>query len=216
MRSFQIIRPRRALGILTLTFSTLLGACDDDPAGHGELDEDGLRGVVARQKTGEGVPGVTMAARSNGVAVAAAVTGDDGAFRFGTLPDGSYEVVPVGLDLAGLDARFDVMEPPRDTALLSDGAAPALVFAVVGLVPARITGMVSCGGTPDPVARLRVVGGPSTDQTVEVDALGRYAALDLNSGTYVVIPVTGNCTVSPAYHVATVRPGELVRADFEG
>ena len=216
MRSFHTIRPGRFLGILTLTLATLVGACDDDPAGHGDLDEGGLRGVVARQKTGEGVAGVTVTARSNGVPVAAAVTGDDGTFRFGALPDGSYEVVPVGLDLAGLDPRFDVMEPPRDTAVLSGGEAPGLVFAVVGLVPARITGEVTCGGSPDPSATLRVAGGPSTDQTVEVDALGRYAALDLNAGTYVVIPVTVNCSVSPAYHVANVRPGELVRADFEG
>lgn len=205
------------MATLAIALAAVGTGCDDDPAGTGDPDDGtGLRGVVARQKTGEGVPGVTITARAGGMPVAAAVTGDDGSFRFGPLPDGSYEVTPVGLDLAGLDARFDVMEPVRDTAVVSRGAAPSLVFAVVGLVPARITGVVTCGGAPDPSARLRVAGGPSTDQTVDVDALGRYAALDLNAGNYVVIPETGSCTVSPSYRVVSVRPGELVRADFDG
>ncbi len=216
MTSYRTLRAGRFPGILTVALAVLAWGCDDDPAGHGGLDPDGVRGVVARQKTGEGVAGVTVTARSNGLPVAAAVTADDGTFRFDALPDGSYELVPVGLDLAGLDPRFDVMEPPRDTAVLSDGRATGLVFAVVGLVPARITGEVTCAGSPDPSAMLRVAGGPSTDQTVDVDALGRYAALDLNAGNYVVIPVAGGCSVSPAYYVATVRPGELVRADFGG
>ncbi|MEJ2539914.1 MAG: hypothetical protein P8188_08095 [Gemmatimonadota bacterium] len=202
---------------VALALMATVGSCDDDPATPGGHDGDGgLQGVVARQKTGEGVGGVTLAVARDGQVVTAVVTEADGSFGVTDVADGFYEIVPVGLELAGLDSRFDVMEPPRDTATVSGGEAPSLVFAVVGVVPARITGTVTCAGEPDVAASVRVVGGPATDQTVPVDALGRYAALELDAGAYAVIVQSGSCVVSPAYRTVNLRPGELGRADFEG
>jgi hypothetical protein len=175
-----------------------------------------VSGVVARQKTGVGIPGVTLAVMAGGEVVTAAVTGPDGGFATGPLQDGSYEIVPVGLELAGLDPRFDVMEPARDTVRVSSGESPGMVFAVVGLVPARITGEVSCGGQPDPGAVIRVVGGAATDRSATADVLGRYAVLDLLPGVYTAIPVSGSCSLAPSYMVLNLRPGEFGKADFGG
>lgn len=198
--------------------TAVLLACGDEgsPAGGDPGTEPGITGVVARQKTGVGVPGVTLTVLAAGQPVTSAVSGPDGSFDTGRLQDGSYVVVPVGLELAGLDPRFDVMEPMRDTVQVESGKAPALVFAVVGIVPARITGEVTCGGSPDPGASIRVAGGGSTDRTVVADALGRYGALDLLPGVYTVLPAAASCALSPAYVVLDLRPGEFGRVDFSG
>lgn len=192
--------------------------CGDDasPSGGDPGTEPGITGVVARQKTGAGVPGVTLTILAAGEPVTSAVSGPDGSFDTGRLEDGSYVVVPVGLELAGLDPRFDVMEPVQDTVNVESGKAPALVFAVVGIVPARITGEVTCAGAPDPGATIRVAGGGGTDRTVTADALGRYGALDLLPGIYTVLPAAASCTLSPAYEVLDLRPGEFGRVDFAG
>jgi len=204
-----------ALAAILLAFS--LGACsDEDPAGSGGGNGEGVAGVVARQKTGVGVEGVTVAVLAGGRPVHAAVTGPDGRFGTGPLADGVYEIVPVGLELAGLDPRFDVMEPLRDTVTVSSGKGPDLVFAVVGLIPARITGEVTCGGQPDPTATIRVAGGSTTDQVAAADAVGRYAVLDLLPGVYSVIPQSGACAVTPDHQILTLRPGEFGRVDFGG
>lgn len=207
-------------GSLPLALCVVLcvtAACSDetDPAGGGGQGE-GVTGVVARQKTGVGVEGVTLSILSSGRVVAAAATAADGSFASGPIPDGTYEVVPVGLELAGLDPRYDVMEPARDTVQVASGSGPELVFAVVGLVPARITGEVTCGGQPDPGAVVRVAGGGATNVSATADALGRYAALDLLPGVYTAIPESGRCPLSPAYVILDLRPGEFGRADFGG
>lgn len=211
------VRSNRWLpGLLALL---LAGGCSDDsdPAGTGNGGSgEGIQGVVARQKTGVGIPGVTISALAAGDPVAAAVTGPDGAFALPDLPDGVYHVVPVGLELAGLDPRFDVMEPLRDTVEVADGSSPELVFAVVGLIPARITGTLTCGGESQPGATVRVAGGTGTDETATTDPLGRYAVLDLLPGVYTVIPGAADCTLAPAYRIVAVRPGEFVQADFGG
>lgn len=197
---------------------SLFAACGDDdgPAGNDGADRPGVSGVVARQKTGVGVAGVTVAVLSGTGVVHAVVTAPDGRFSTGPLADGVYELVPVGLELAGLDPRFDVMEPLRDTVAVSSGAADGVVFAVVGIIPARVTGEVTCGGQPDPTATVRVAGGTGTNRVASADALGRYAVLDLVAGVYTVIPESGACAVSPDHLILTLRPGEFGLADFGG
>jgi hypothetical protein len=194
-----------------------LGCADDNsPTGGGDGTAPGVQGTVTRQKTGVGVPGVTVALVDGSEAVAAATTGPNGEFSVSGVPDGSYEVVPVGLELAGLDPRFDVMEPARDTVVVEGGTSDPLVFAVVGLVPARVTGEVTCGGLPETAATVRVAGGLGTDEEAVPDPLGRYAVLDLLAGVYVVAAQSANCTLVPDYRIVTVRPGEFVRVDFSG
>lgn len=200
---------------LSVAFLCACGS-DDTPAGNDGGDGPGVNGVVARQKTGVGIGGVTVAVRSGTGVVHAAVTAPDGTFSTGPLPDGVYELVPVGLDLAGLDPRFDVMEPLRDTVTVSSGSAEGVVFAVVGIIPARVTGEVSCGGEPDATATVRVAGGIGTNRVAAADALGRYAVLDLVAGVYTVIPESGACAVSPDHLILTLRPGEFGLADFGG
>lgn len=203
---------------LLLVMTALAVGCSEEgsPAQGEDGTSPGVTGVVARQKTGVGVPGITVAAVAPGGTRAAAVTGPDGSFDTGPLPDGTYEIVPVGLELAGLDPRFDVMEPPRDTVQVSSGEARELVFAVVGIIPARITGEVTCGGQPDAGAVIRVAGGAGTDVEATTDAVGRYAVLDLLPGVYSVFPVSAGCSVAPAYMVMELRPGEFRRADLGG
>lgn len=203
---------------MLLAAAFLVSGCSDDnnPTGGGDGSEPGIQGTISRQKTGVGVPGLTVAVVSGGEAVAAGTTDPNGEFAIRGVPDGSYEVVPVGLELAGLDPRFDVMEPAVDTVVVEGGASEALVFAVVGLVPARITGDVTCGGTPDTGATVRVAGGVATDRESSPDPLGRYAVLDLLAGVYVVVAESPNCMLAPAYRIVTVRPGEFVRVDFSG
>lgn len=208
---------RIGAALAAILLALYLGACgDEDPAGSGGGNGEGVTGLVARQKTGVGVEGVTVAVLSGGRPVHAAVTGPDGSFSTGPLADGVYVLVPVGLELAGLDPRFDVMEPLRDTVTVSSGKGPDLVFAVVGLIPARITGEVSCGGQPDPTATIRVAGGSATDEVAAADAVGRYAVLDLLPGVYTVIPQSGACAVAPGHQILTLRPGEFGRVDFGG
>lgn len=194
-----------------------LGCSDDNtPTGGDDGTTPGVQGTISRQKTGVGVPGLTVAVVNGGEAVAASTTGPNGEFAVPGVPDGTYEVVPVGLELAGLDPRFDVMEPTRDTVVVEGGSSDPLVFAVVGLVPARITGEVTCGGVPETAATVRVAGGAATDEEATPDPLGRYAVLDLLAGVYVVAAESSNCTLVPAYRIVTVRPGEFVRVDFGG
>lgn len=202
---------------LSLGLPAVAACGDDDPAGNdGSGSGPGIQGTVSRQKTGEGVAGVTLAVARGGQVVDATATGPDGTFALAGLADGSYQVVPVGLELAGLDPRFDVMEPGVDTAVVSGGTSQDLVFAVVGLVPARITGEVTCGGTPSAGATVRVAGGRDVDETVMLDAVGRYAVLELLAGVYAVVAESPDCDPDPSVVIVELRPGEFARVDFAG
>jgi hypothetical protein len=85
---------------------------------------------------------------------------------------------------------------------------------VVGLVPPRITGRVTCGGAGAEGVRVRVVGG-SSDVTATADAAGLWSALELEPGSYAVLPSGAPCALSPAYRVVELRPGQLAEADFQ-
>lgn len=208
--------PRAAPTGLLVALLLLLAGCDDgsDAVGPASAGEGQVRGVVARQKTAQGVPGVPVALLRSGTVRQVTVTGADGAFAFDGLDGGGWTVRPAATELAGLDVRYDAMEPPEH-AVTVGGEPVELVFAVVGLVPPRITGRVTCGGSGDPGATLRVVGG-ATDVTTSPDATGLYSVLELDPGHYAVLVQGAACTVSPAYRVVELRPGQLAEADFQG
>lgn len=209
---------RRRAGFVLLAAALLTGGCDDEsPTGNeGGSDDAVLRGTVARQKTGQGVEGLTFAVLEAGRPVAAVISGPDGTFSLPALADGTYEVVPVGLELAGVDPLYAVMEPARDTVVVAQGRSEPLVFAVVGLVPGRISGTVTCGGEPSLAATVRVAGGTGTDETATPDVIGRYAVLELEAGVYAVVPDSPDCILAPPLRIVVVRPGEFVRVDFAG
>lgn len=189
-----------------------VAGCDAGPAGP-----DGgaavVTGSLTRQKTGAGVADAIAVIIAGGHVVATAHTDAAGHFTFGRLDAGDYTVRLTGLEIAGLDPRFDALEPVVRTVRIP--AADALVFAVVGLVAPRVTGEIRCGGAPVVGAQVRVIGG-STDATATTDGLGRYAVLDLEPGNYAVIPVTVPCVVSPAFAAVDLRPGQSGEVDFAG
>lgn len=209
---------RLSFGSLAVALCTLLTACGDDPTDPPTSNEDGgsIHGVVARQKTGVGVGDVVVGLKtSTGQVVEATFTDIDGSFSFGEVPDGSYEVFLANLEGAGIDPVFDALEP--EVATVQVGAEPlsALVFAVVGLVPARIAGDISCGGAPQTDATVRVVGG-TIDRSVTANPQGRFAALDLLPGKYTVFASTTGCTLAEAVRVVEVLRGQFVEVDFAG
>jgi hypothetical protein len=197
------------IGLFTLT------ACesDDEPAGPG-AGSAAIAGTVTRQKTGVGVPGLVAVLIRDGQVVATSHTDAGGSFGFGSVAAGGYTVRLTGYDIAGLDPRFDVLEPQSQSMLVPDGDG-AMVFTVVGVLAPRVTGAVTCGGGPAAGARVRVIGG-STDTTVVADAVGRYALLDLEPGRYAVIAVEVPCDASPDFHALDLLPGQAGNADFDG
>ncbi len=184
----------------------------DPPGGSGP---GSVEGVVARHKTGEGVPGVVIAALYQDQVVATTHAGLDGSWSIPGLSAGSYRIAATGTDLAGLDIRYDAMEPPEYEVEVVPGDPESLVFAVVGLIPTRVTGEVTCGGVPQAGARVRVIGG-SSDVTSTTDSQGRFSALELYPGSYAVLPVDVPCAVTPTFHAMDLRQGEFGEADFAG
>lgn len=193
-------------------------ACSDsgttDPPGGGS-GPGSVEGVVARHKTGEGVPGVVVAALFQDQVVATTHSGLDGGWSIPGLAQGSYRIAATGTELAGLDIRYDAMEPPEYEVDVVPGDPESLVFAVVGLIPTRITGEVTCGGVPQAGARVRVIGG-SSDVTSTTDSQGRFSALELYPGSYAVLPIEVPCAVTPEFHAMSLRQGEFGEADFAG
>lgn len=184
----------------------------DPPGGSGPGSVDG---VVARHKTGEGVPGVVIAALYEDQVVATTHSDADGTWAIQGLSAGPYRIAATGTELAGLDLRYDAMEPPEYEVDVVSGDPESLVFAVVGLIPTRITGEVTCGGVPQVGATVRVIGG-SSDVMATTDSQGRFAALELYPGSYAVLPVDVPCGVLPDYHAMDLRQGEFGEADFAG
>ncbi len=211
-------RSRRTVGgALVVAMAFIVIACSDSgatdpPGGSGPGSVDG---VVARNKTGEGVPGVVIAALYDDQVVATTHSAADGTWAIQGLSPGSYRIAATGTELAGLDLRYDALEPLEHEVDVVAGDPESLVFAVVGLIPTRITGEVTCGGTPQVGATIRVIGG-SSDVTAITDSQGRFAALDLYPGNYAVLPVDPPCGVLPEYHAMSLRQGEFGEADFAG
>lgn len=173
-----------------------------------------VRGVVARQKTAAGVPGVPVALLRGGDVRRVTLTDSEGTFSFEGVEGGSWRVRPVATGLAGLDARFDAVEP-IEWEITVDASPVDLVFAVVGLLPPRITGRVTCGGTGVAGARVRVVGG-AADVVASTDASGLYSVLDLYPGSYAVWASDAPCALNPTHRVVELRQGQLAEAHFEG
>ncbi len=195
----------------------LSSACSDDPVELPVSDRDGvLGGLVARQKTGVGLANVVVAVRTTGGEVVGATFTDlDGSFDFDGIPTGTYEVFLANLQAAGIDPLFDVVEPAVARVTVGDGVVDDVIFAVVGLVPARIVGDVMCERGLPSQATVRLVGG-SIDKTVSTNMQGRYAALDLPPGHYSVFAETDACTLTDAIRVVSVLRGQFVEVDFEG
>jgi hypothetical protein len=209
------LRGRPAANILLLIGLFTLTACegDDGPSSPGS-GSAAIAGTVTRQKTGVGVPGLVAVLMSDGEVVATAHTDAGGSFGFGNVDAGSYTVRLTGYDIAGLDPRFDVLEPQSQSMLVPDGDGD-LVFTVVGVLAPRITGAIRCGGAAAAGANVRIIGG-STDTTIAAGATGGYTLLDLEPGRYAVIAVDAPCDVSPGFHALDLRPGQAGTADFDG
>lgn len=206
---------RRAQAILVLT---ALAACGGDGPTElpGPAVDGSVAGIVARQKTGVGVSDVVViAATPSGTVVGATFTAGDGSFAFDGLADGTYELSLAHLERAGVDPRFEAIEPATTSVRVGSDPAGEVVFAVVGLVPARIAGDVTCGGTPVPGVSVRVVGG-ATDASVTTSPQGRYAALELAPGKYTVIAGELPCSLNDRVKVAEVLLGQFVEVDFAG
>ena len=128
-------RPWLLASSLVAALALGLFACSDssptDPpggSGNGEVE-----GVVARHKTGDGVPGVVVAALFQDQVVATTHTDDQGFWGLSGLANGPYRIAVTGTELAGLDIRYDAMEPAEFDVDVVTGAPESLVFAVVAL-----------------------------------------------------------------------------------
>lgn len=185
---------------------------DRDPVGPGGAGNGVVTGTVTRHKTGDGVPNVIAALVSSSGVAATAHTDAAGRFEMTGIAPGTYTLQMAGHTIAGLDTRFEIMEPQsRDVTV--DGSSPDFVFTVVGLVPPRITGEVFCGAAPVAGARIRVIGGDA-DVTVVTNEQGKFGALDLMPGYYAVIPVEAPCQLTPSYRAIQLRAGQSADADF--
>lgn len=192
-----------------------MGGCEDRVSGTAPALAPGLiGGTVARQKTAVGVDGAVLVLVDSSGVRSAALSDATGQFRFPEVPSGAYDVRLVAPEVAGIDPLFEVLEPEVHEVQL--GSDPIdLVFAVVGLVPARITGQVQCAGEPVAGMEVRIAGG-EVDTVAVTDAGGMFTALDLEPGVYAVLPVDPPCTLVPAREVVHVRPGEFVDLGFGG
>lgn len=206
----------REWGLGALLLVGLTAACGDGDGTLGPVAGPGaIAGTVARQKTADGVAGAVLAlVGADGAVRTTAVTDANGRFAFSGLAHGVYRVHLVAPELAGLNPLYDALEPASWDVVVGDDPAE-LVFAVVGLVPARITGTVACGGTPRAGVDVRVVGGV-VDATAATDAAGLFTVLDLGPGTYAVIPLSPPCALSPPFEAVSVRPGQFLDLSFEG
>lgn len=216
-----MVEPRPRLAGRRVTYSALMlvlavqTACSEDSGPSGPASGSGaVAGTVTRQKTGLGVPNVVAVLVHDGAVIATAHTDAAGQFHFAGIGAGSYTVRLTGYDIAGLDARFDVVEPEARSMTVPD-AAGDLVFTVVGVVAPRISGTIQCGSLPAAGATVRVIGG-NTDTTLTVNTVGRFSLLDLDPGIYAVIPVTAPCALTPQFRALDLRPGQSGDAEFEG
>jgi len=146
--------------------------------------------------------------------VASAFTDATGRFGFDQQPAGSYTAKLIGLELTGLRPGHTALEPESQTVLVG-GDPVELVFAVVGLLPPRVSGTITCAGSPVEGARVRIVGGEA-DTTVTTNAQGRYGANDLGTGYHSVFIASAPCITVPSFEVVDLKPGQGVEVNFGG
>ena len=206
MIAFQ---PRTA--VLTLV---LLFACSDDGTRPDVRLSGEIAGTVTRHKTGAALPGVPVVLLNEAGVVATSHTDALGRFGFEDPPAGAYAVRLVGLEVAGVDQRFEAAEPPQHEVTVN-GDPLELAFTILTLVPARVTGTVRCGGVPVANARVRVVGG-ETDVVVTTGAQGQFAALDLAAGNYTVLAEDAPCAMRHPYQVVNLRLAQAAVVELEG
>lgn len=213
----QRLSPGRSLLLAILACTLPLSACDRNsttgPDG-GSAGPGQLEGTVALVKTGEPVPNALVALLQGGRVVGTAASDASGKFSFSGIPAGNYTVHLTGLELTPVSLLHTSFEPITQDVTVSD--TPAQVyFGGEGVVPAQVTGTVSCHGAVAPGAQLRIVGG-EVDTTVVATNEGRYASGSLGAGSYAVmlLQAPGGCSYAPPFQVARVRVGQLVRLDF--
>lgn len=191
----------------------LLGCRDDgtdpDPTGAGDV-----HGTVASVKTGQGVSNLVVALTSGADVVGVAATDADGTFRFDGIAAGEYVARLTGIELSGLSPNHTAFEPPSQTVRVGAGDA-ALGFGVVGLIPPRVTGDVTCAGMPAVGALVRVIGG-ATDIVVSTNEQGRYGATDLGPGHHAVLLIAAPCDVAVSWTAVELLPGQAAEVDFSG
>lgn len=209
-RADRLIIAMIAMCLLPVAF-----ACSDDDASTGLSAGPGqIDGTVTSEKTAHGIPNLVVALVHDGEVIAAAPTDSGGAFSFRGLAQGDYVVRLTGMELSHIDPLYSVFTPDADS--VSVGDAPArLFFAVVGLIPPRVVGVVSCNGVPVPSAQVRVIGA-STDTVVSTTAQGRYGATELDPGHYAVIVVDAPCPVEPSFGAVELLPGQAAEVNFAG
>lgn len=199
-----------AIALLTIAIS-----CSDHDESTGLSSGPGqIDGTVTSEKTAHGIPNLVVALVHDGQVVAASPTDSSGAFSFRGLAQGDYVVRLTGIELSALDPLHNAFTPVADSITVGDTPA-RLFFAAVGLIPPRVVGVVSCGGTPVASARVRVIGA-STDTVVTTTAQGRYGATQLDPGHYAVIVVDAPCTIDPPYDAVELLPGQAAQVDFAG
>ncbi|HET9984630.1 MAG TPA: carboxypeptidase-like regulatory domain-containing protein [Longimicrobiales bacterium] len=209
-------RPRSLAGVAALAI--LAGACQADrppTAPDGGAGDGDVTGTVALVKTGAPVANAIVALIQGGRVLQAAPTDEAGHFAFDRVPPGSYTVHLTGIELTAEDPLFTSFEPLSQS--VTRAAEPLHVyFGGEGIVPARLTGFVTCRGAAVAGARVRIVGG-ATDTTVVTTEQGRYGSPDLAAGAYAVyLEAADPCGYPTPFQAGRVKTGQLLRLDFEG
>ncbi len=204
-----------SIALAAIALAIALLACSDRDSSTGLSSGPGqINGTVTSEKTAHGIPNIVVALVRDGKVVAAAPTDSGGAFSFDALAQDDYVVQLTGIELSNLDPLYNAFTPVADSVTVGDTPV-RLFFTAVGLIPPRIVGVVSCGGTPVGSAHVRVIGA-STDTVVSTSTQGRYGATELDPGHYAVILAEAPCSVEPSYQAVELLPGQAAEANFAG
>lgn len=216
--AFRSARPLALLRRLPTLAAVLIlagSACSKEPVSPGGNGAADVSGVVADEKTGTGIQDVLVALVRDGHVAAVTQTDATGRFGFTGIAAGTYTAWVTGLELAGIDPRTTALEPEQQDVVVDGQPVSDVVFAGIGLIPARIVGDVTCGGQPAAGAQVRVVGGEA-DTTVVAGGTGRYGVNNLAAGHYAVLAVSVPCTPPSPWAAVEVKAGQEVQVDFTG
>lgn len=217
-RLTPIRRPRQRALAGVAALAILAGGCQADrppTAPDGGAGGGDVTGTVALVKTGAPVANAIVALIQGGRVLQAAATDDAGRFAFDRVTPGAYTVHLTGIELTGQDPLFTSFEPVSQR--VTRTSEPLHVyFGGEGIVPARLTGFVTCRGAAVAGARVRIVGG-DTDTTIVTTEQGRYGSPDLVAGAYAVYLATADpCGYPQLFQAGRVKTGQLLRLDFNG